>query len=139
MIIFELLYFGFFYQSNFCVLVSKTSTECEHPFHNVARLPDVLASSLVNVLCLTFFYPSLYISLFFVFAISRGAYHRLAVVQWEKTGVPGVKPLLGAKGWVPQGQNGAPLLGSHSDTFYNCVNFVNKVFFHFYNGRIFSG
>ena len=38
----------------------------------------------------------------FVFiATSWGAYLRLAEVQWVKNGVPGVKPLLGVKGWVP--------------------------------------
>ena len=39
----------------------------------------------------------------FIFAFHgqvKGAYLCLAEVNWVKTGVPGVKPLLRAKGWV---------------------------------------
>ena len=35
-----------------------------------------------------------------------GAYLHLAEVKWVMTGAPGVKPLLGLKGWVPWGQMG---------------------------------
>ena len=40
----------------------------------------------------------------FIFAFHgyiKGAYLCLAEVKWVKTGVPGVKPLLGVKGWGP--------------------------------------
>ena len=51
-----------------------------------------------------FFYTHLGYPLNFIFVFHSyvmGAYLRLAEVKWAKTGVPGVKPLLVVKGWVP--------------------------------------
>ena len=55
-----------------------------------------LKDKMTEVFFFFFFkYPSRLLLIFHCclsFAISQGAHHRLAVVQWEKTGVPGVKP-----------------------------------------------
>ena len=51
-----------------------------------------------------FFNTHLGYPLNFIFAFHghiKGAYLCLAEVKWVKTGVPGVKPLLGVKGWGP--------------------------------------
>ena len=52
----------------------------------------------------SFFNTHLGYPLNFIFAFHghiMGAYLCLAEVKWVKTRVPGVKPLLGVKGWVP--------------------------------------
>ena len=45
------------------------------------------------------------LNFFLSFCVTR-AYLCLAEIKWVNTGVPGVKQLLGKKGWVPYGQVG---------------------------------
>ena len=74
-----------------------------------------------------FFYPS---RLPFKFSFSfHHCIMRDAEVKWVKTGVPGVKPLLGVKGWVPQGQMG-PLYLDPTVIFFNIFIPLITIFKH---------
>ena len=58
----------------------------------------------LTLLIFFFFFTHLGLSLNYIFAFLghfKGAYLCLAEVKWVKAGAPGVKPLLGVKGWVP--------------------------------------